>query len=195
MEQGLACKGPGLTGLSITSGTRFLSCRENWNNLCSNNKIKLDIQSHITKSWVNSQNREKLEVSRFWLESSTFRANNLVEVSEKGRAARRASPTSTVDKANTSTKASDYSPNTAGTKDAGVSKKRTPTKRMTRAQRLRQEKGFERADRNIDVLQVKRTKSLVREKRTKDRAVRGIVRQKNLLHDADGRLHRVTGKI
>ena len=97
------------------------------------------------------------------------------EISDKSRAARRAaSPSLDLDKSITSLKApvgaTDYNPKILGASPAGVSKNKGQ-KRMTRAQRLRHEKGMDRAENNVEMLQQKRVKSVAKEKRTKDRAV------------------------
>ncbi|KAF1345772.1 Alb1-domain-containing protein [Delphinella strobiligena] len=100
------------------------------------------------------------------------KAKKAGQISEKSRAARRAaSPSLDVDKSITSLKADpvDYKSKTLGVQDGGISKKKNQ-KRMTRAQRIRHEKGLERADRNVEVLHTKREKSIVKGKRTKDRA-------------------------
>ena len=54
-------------------------------------------------------------------------------------------------------------------KDAGIQKKQKKGT-MTRAQRLRYQKGLERAEDNLDKLELKRMKSVGREKKVKDRA-------------------------
>lgn len=98
-------------------------------------------------------------------------------MSEKSRAARRAaSPSVDLDKSlkalKAPTDASDHASKSSilGASPAGINKKKNQ-KRMTRAQRVRQEKGMERAEANMDILDTKRVKSLIKEKRTKDRAV------------------------
>ncbi|KAL1302338.1 hypothetical protein AAFC00_002745 [Neodothiora populina] len=102
------------------------------------------------------------------------KAKKAGQISSHSRAARRAaSPSLDVDKSITSLKAPvdavDYNPKSSGVHDGGISKKKN-TKHMTRAQRLRHEKGLNRADQVIDILEQKRMKSGAREKRTKDRA-------------------------
>ncbi|KAI4719981.1 hypothetical protein E4T48_03809 [Aureobasidium sp. EXF-10727] len=91
-------------------------------------------------------------------------------VSTRSRAARReASPGINLDKSITSEKttkeSADYYP---GAHDAGISKKKKQ-KPMTRAQRMRKEKGLERAEANMDVLHTKKAKSFVRARRIDDR--------------------------
>lgn len=92
------------------------------------------------------------------------------------RAARReASPSINVDKSLKAIKAPaesvDFSPRSQHTaQDAGISKKKKQ-KPMTRAQRVRQQKAVERADRNFDVLEQNVLKSKARARRTDDRRV------------------------
>lgn len=94
------------------------------------------------------------------------------EASAHSRAARRAaSPSLDLDKSITSLKAPAESPKALGVQNAGISKKQNAGKRMTRAQRMRHEKGVERADRNFDVHETKVIKSAARGKRVKERAV------------------------
>ena len=57
-----------------------------------------------------------------------------------------------------------------GAQNAGISKKKK-AKPMSRQQRLRQQKGFEKADRNHDRLEKKVEISAVKKKRTKERSV------------------------
>ncbi|KAJ5881043.1 uncharacterized protein N7473_012096 [Penicillium subrubescens] len=52
---------------------------------------------------------------------------------------------------------------------AGVQKKRKDGKRMTKAQRLRQQKGMDRAEAVMDQLEIKKAKSLTRAKFIKER--------------------------
>ncbi|CAI7634439.1 hypothetical protein N7533_004720 [Penicillium manginii] len=54
--------------------------------------------------------------------------------------------------------------------NAGVSKKKKSNSKITRAQRLRQQKGMERAEAVSDQLQIKRSKSIVRAKAIKTRS-------------------------
>ncbi|KAH0427436.1 hypothetical protein KCU90_g7220, partial [Aureobasidium melanogenum] len=93
-------------------------------------------------------------------------------ISARSRAARReASPGIDLDKSITSEKTTkesvDYYP---GAHDAGISKKKKQ-KPMSRAQRMRKEKGLERAEMNMDVLHTKKAKSFVRARRIDDRRV------------------------
>jgi hypothetical protein len=96
----------------------------------------------------------------------------LPAVSTRSRAARReASPSMNLDKSITSVKApKDTNEHYSGAYDAGVSKK-TKQKPMTRAQRMRKEKGLERAEANVDIFHTKKAKSFVRAKRIDDRRV------------------------
>ncbi|KAF2851435.1 hypothetical protein T440DRAFT_394565 [Plenodomus tracheiphilus IPT5] len=64
---------------------------------------------------------------------------------------------------------SKVNPHALAAKDAGIIKKQKKGN-LTRAQRLRQQKGLERAADNMDKLEVKRSKSFVREKKVKERA-------------------------
>ncbi|CAC9895488.1 unnamed protein product [Aureobasidium pullulans] len=91
-------------------------------------------------------------------------------VSTRSRAARReASPGIDLDKSITSEKTTkEPSEWTSGAHDAGISKKKKQ-KNMTRAQRVRKEKGLERAEANMDVLHTKKAKSFVRARRIDDR--------------------------
>ncbi|KAH9877838.1 hypothetical protein J1614_003055 [Plenodomus biglobosus] len=103
------------------------------------------------------------------------------EVTVHSRAARRASsPSLNLDKsakpaAHTSrdsaspSRPSKLNPHALAAKDAGIIKKQKKGN-LTRAQRLRQQKGLERAADNMDKLEVKRSKSFVREKKVKERA-------------------------
>ncbi|THX88458.1 hypothetical protein D6D04_00423 [Aureobasidium pullulans] len=98
-------------------------------------------------------------------------------VSTRSRAARReASPGIDLDKSITSEKTTkEPSEWTSGAHDAGISKKKKQ-KNMTRAQRVRKEKGLERAEANMDVLHTKKAKSFVRARRIDDRRVRILFR-------------------
>ncbi|CAD0111869.1 unnamed protein product, partial [Aureobasidium uvarum] len=91
-------------------------------------------------------------------------------VSTRSRAARReASPGINLDKSITSEKTTKESADYySGAHDAGISKKKKQ-KPMTRAQRMRKEKGLERAEANMDVLHTKKAKSFVRARRIDDR--------------------------
>jgi len=88
-------------------------------------------------------------------------------VSVHSRAARRAaSPSIDVDKSILSAKAPEDETSKSkflGVQNAGISKKKK-AKPMTRQQRLRQEKGMERADANSDKLATKLVKSFKRAK-------------------------------
>ncbi|KAJ5098697.1 hypothetical protein N7532_005698 [Penicillium argentinense] len=53
--------------------------------------------------------------------------------------------------------------------NAGVQKKKKANKKITRAQRLRQEKGMERAENVLDQLEIKKAKSINRAKNIKTR--------------------------
>jgi uncharacterized protein YaiL (DUF2058 family) len=55
--------------------------------------------------------------------------------------------------------------------NAGVQKKKINGKRMTKAQRLRQQKGMDRAEAVLDRLEIKKAKSLDRAKSIKERRV------------------------
>jgi hypothetical protein len=61
-------------------------------------------------------------------------------------------------------------PHALAAKDAGIQKKQKKGSNMTRAQRLRYQKGLERAEENMEKLEKKRMKSVGREKKIKDRA-------------------------
>lgn len=52
---------------------------------------------------------------------------------------------------------------------------------MTRAQRMRREKGLERAEMNMDVLHTKKAKSFVRARRIDDRRVRALQHTQNTM--------------
>ncbi|OAL46433.1 hypothetical protein IQ07DRAFT_574297 [Pyrenochaeta sp. DS3sAY3a] len=102
------------------------------------------------------------------------------QVTVHSRAARRAaSPSIDLDKSakpsNTArdsaspSRPSKINPHALAAKDAGIQKKQKKNN-MTRAQRLRQQKTLERAEENMDKLQVKRGKSFGKEKIVKDRA-------------------------
>lgn len=91
------------------------------------------------------------------------------------RAARRAaSPSLDVDKSLLALKppvdTSNYTPKVLGVQSGGISKKKNG-KAMTRHQRLRHQKGLQRADMVNDKMETKVEKSAVKGKRTKDRAV------------------------
>mgnify|MGYP000871623768 CR=1 FL=1 len=93
-------------------------------------------------------------------------------VSTRSRAARReASPGINLDKSITSEKTTkEPTEYYSGAHDAGISKKKKQ-KPLTRAQRMRKEKGLERAEANMDVLHTKKAKSFVRARRIDDRRV------------------------
>ncbi|KAI5239068.1 hypothetical protein E4T42_08806 [Aureobasidium subglaciale] len=93
-------------------------------------------------------------------------------VSTRSRAARReASPSINLDKSITSEKTTkEPAEYHSGAHDAGVSKKKR-SKPLTRAQRVRKEKGLERGEANLDVLHTKKAKSFVRARRIDDRRV------------------------
>ncbi|KAJ5101960.1 hypothetical protein NUU61_004182 [Penicillium alfredii] len=95
--------------------------------------------------------------------------------SQNSRAARRAvSPGLNVDKSLTSLPRAS-SPTVqrpsilAERSNAGIQKKQSKGKRISRAQRLRQEKGMERAEAVSDQLQIKKAKSVARAKNVKAR--------------------------
>ncbi|KAK4997310.1 hypothetical protein LTR66_003247 [Elasticomyces elasticus] len=96
-------------------------------------------------------------------------------VSMRSRAARReTSPSLNLDKSLTSSKPPtetyEYSkPAVLAAHNAGISKKKKP-KQMSRQQRLRHQKGLERADVNVGKLEKKVTKSTAKSKRIKERA-------------------------
>ncbi|KAF1832621.1 hypothetical protein BDW02DRAFT_570807 [Decorospora gaudefroyi] len=99
-------------------------------------------------------------------------------VTMHSRAARRAaSPSLNLDKKPTHTSPSSTSPSRPSTinphalaaKDAGIQKKQKKSA-MTRAQRLRYQKGLERAEENMDKLEKKRLRSVGKEKVVKERA-------------------------
>ncbi|KAH7377771.1 Alb1-domain-containing protein [Pyrenochaeta sp. MPI-SDFR-AT-0127] len=102
------------------------------------------------------------------------------QVTIHSRAARRAeSPSINLDKsakpAHTTrdsaspSRPSKINPHALAAKDAGIQKK-TKKGTMTRAQRLRYQKGLERAEENAEKLELKRQKSLGSEKKIKERA-------------------------
>ncbi|KAF1957758.1 hypothetical protein CC80DRAFT_442665 [Byssothecium circinans] len=94
------------------------------------------------------------------------------------RAARRAvSPTDhsltksapkTRDSVSPAPDASSAKPHVLAARNAGISKSKS--KPLKRAQRLRQQKGMERAEENMDKLELKRAKSFGKEKKVKQRA-------------------------
>ncbi|KAB2108439.1 hypothetical protein AG0111_0g2698 [Alternaria gaisen] len=98
------------------------------------------------------------------------------------RAARRAaSPSLNLDKsaqkpANTTrdsaspSRPSQANPHALKAKDAGIQKKQKKDTKMTRAQRLRYQKGLERAEENMDKLEKKRAKSVGKSKTIVERA-------------------------
>ncbi|GAB7352515.1 hypothetical protein MBLNU459_g2914t2 [Dothideomycetes sp. NU459] len=91
----------------------------------------------------------------------------------KNKTRREASPSIDVDKSIKSIKAPaesvDFSPRSQHTaQDAGISKKKKQ-KPLSRAQRARQQKAIERADRNFDVLEQNVMKSKARARRTEGR--------------------------
>ncbi|CAN9248021.1 hypothetical protein AA0113_g5788 [Alternaria arborescens] len=98
------------------------------------------------------------------------------------RAARRAaSPSLNLDKsaqkpANTTrdsaspSRPSQANPHALKAKDAGIQKKQKKDTKMTRAQRLRYQKGLERAEENMDKLEKKRAKSVGKSKKIVERA-------------------------
>ncbi|KAL1797920.1 hypothetical protein ACET3X_004526 [Alternaria dauci] len=98
------------------------------------------------------------------------------------RAARRAaSPSLNLDKsaqkpANTTrdsaspSRPSQANPHALKAKDAGIQKKQKKDTKMTRAQRLRYQKGLERAEENMDKLEKKRAKSVGKSKKIIERA-------------------------
>ena len=103
-----------------------------------------------------------------------------IEVTVHSRAARRAaSPSLNLDKSakpahTTRDSASPSRPSTSNrhalaAKDARIQKKQKKGN-MTRAQRLRQQKGLERAEENLDKLELKRIKSVGKERKVKERA-------------------------
>ncbi|EDU48800.1 conserved hypothetical protein [Pyrenophora tritici-repentis Pt-1C-BFP] len=65
---------------------------------------------------------------------------------------------------------SKVNPHALAAKDAGIQKKQRKSGNMTRAQRLRYQKGLERAEDNMEKLEKKRMKSLGKEKKIKERA-------------------------
>ncbi|KAI4629307.1 uncharacterized protein J4E87_003571 [Alternaria ethzedia] len=65
---------------------------------------------------------------------------------------------------------SKVNPHALAAKDAGIQKKRKKGTNMTRAQRLRYEKGLDRAEENMEKLEKKRMKSVGKEQKIKDRA-------------------------
>lgn len=93
-------------------------------------------------------------------------------VSVHSRAARRAaSPSLDLDKSITSIKAPvEDKPKFLGAQNGGISKKKK-AKPMTRQQRLRHERGLERADANLSKLEKKVANSKDRNKKVKARAV------------------------
>ncbi|CAA9959585.1 hypothetical protein PTMSG1_03002 [Pyrenophora teres f. maculata] len=104
------------------------------------------------------------------------------QVTVHSRAARRAaSPSLNLDKsaqkpAHTTrdsaspSRPSKVNPHALAAKDAGIQKKQRKSGNMTRAQRLRYQKGLERAEDNMEKLEKKRMKSLGKEKKIKERA-------------------------
>ncbi|CAI9636963.1 hypothetical protein GT037_004085 [Alternaria burnsii] len=98
------------------------------------------------------------------------------------RAARRAaSPSLNLDKsaqkpANTTrdsaspSRPSQANPHALKAKDAGIQKKQKKDTKMTRAQRLRYQRGLERAEENMDKLEKKRAKSVGKSKKIVERA-------------------------
>ncbi|EFQ95002.1 hypothetical protein PTT_07135 [Pyrenophora teres f. teres 0-1] len=104
------------------------------------------------------------------------------QVTVHSRAARRAaSPSLNLDKsaqkpAHTTrdsaspSRPSKINPHALAAKDAGIQKKQRKSGNMTRAQRLRYQKGLERAEDNMEKLEKKRMKSLGKEKKIKERA-------------------------
>ncbi|CAG5181050.1 uncharacterized protein ALTATR162_LOCUS9568 [Alternaria atra] len=98
------------------------------------------------------------------------------------RAARRAaSPSLNLDKsaqkpANTTrdsaspSRPSQANPHALKAKDAGIQKRQKKDTKMTRAQRLRYQKGLERAEENMDKLEKKRAKSVGKSKKIVERA-------------------------
>jgi hypothetical protein len=65
---------------------------------------------------------------------------------------------------------SKVNPHALAAKDAGIQKKQKKGTNMTRAQRLRYQKGLERAEENMEKLEKKRIKSVGKEKTIKERA-------------------------
>jgi hypothetical protein len=116
----------------------------------------------------------KAKARRKWklLYSCHSQPNTTTAVSTRSRAARReASPGINLDKSITSEKTTKESSEFySGAHDAGISKKKKQ-KPLTRAQRMRKEKGLERAEANMDVFHTKKQKSFVRAKRIDDRRV------------------------
>ncbi|KNG52777.1 ribosome biogenesis protein alb1 [Stemphylium lycopersici] len=99
------------------------------------------------------------------------------QVTVHSRAARRAaSPTTTPKPAHTTrdshspSRPSTINPHALAAKDAGIQKRQKKTSTMTRAQRLRHQKGLERAEENMDKLANKRLKSLGKGKKVTERA-------------------------
>ncbi|KAF2718123.1 hypothetical protein K431DRAFT_211084, partial [Polychaeton citri CBS 116435] len=66
---------------------------------------------------------------------------------------------------------SDYKPWLHTPTNAGISKKSKKTKQLTRAQKMRREKGLARADDNVDKLEKKVKDSMARARRVQERAV------------------------
>ena len=65
---------------------------------------------------------------------------------------------------------SQANPHALKAKDAGIQKKQKKDTKMTRAQRLRYQKGLERAEENMDKLEKKRAKSVGKSKKIVERA-------------------------
>lgn len=133
-------------------------------------------------SWRNKQSQRADVGHPTSLHTTCPETKTKTEVSQHSRAARRAaSPSIDLDKSITSIKAPtdsvDYYPKN-GAQDAGISKKKKQ-KPMSRTQRMRKEKGLERAEANSDILHTKTAKSFVRARRIDDRRVRGSL----LTHD------------
>jgi transposase len=106
--------------------------------------------------------------------------NLLLAKSVHSRAARREnSPSVDVDKSLKSLPRPEQSNLNASTSlsdriNAGISKKKSASKAKSRAQRLRQQKGIERAEALFDQLEIRKTKSLGRAKKINARRVREI---------------------
>lgn len=110
-----------------------------------------------------------------------------VEVTAHSRAARRAvSPSINLDKTvkdlpKTTIDPSEAKPHVLSAQNAGIQKPKKGN--LKRSQRLRHQKGMERAADNMDKLELKRIKSLGREKNVKERAkgwedINGVVKKK-----------------
>ncbi|KAF1938493.1 hypothetical protein EJ02DRAFT_383596 [Clathrospora elynae] len=80
-----------------------------------------------------------------------------------------AKPTHTTRDSASPSRPSKVNPHALKAKDAGIQKKQKKGT-MTRAQRLRYQKGLERGEENMDQLELKRMKSVGREKKIKERA-------------------------